>query len=110
MARIRASRAFRADVAERLAWLAAHRAEEQLDQFVIALEQVRAGLGRYPAAGPVIRRDERHVLRLRLFPRPLPYLLYYGHTATEPIREVILLALFASGQDRRKDDRSDWPW
>ena len=110
MARVRLSRAFRAQVAERLAWLAEHRAEEQLDLFVLALEQVHRSIGRYPAAGPVVRRDGRHVLRYRLFPRPLPYLLYYGHRATEPIREVILLALFGSGQDRRNADRSEWPW
>lgn len=110
MARVRLSRAFRAQAAERLAWLAEHRAEEQLEHFVIALEQVRRSIGRYPAAGPVVRRDERRVLRYRLLPRPLPYLLYYGHRATEPIREVVLLAMFGSGQDRTDVDRSEWPW
>jgi plasmid stabilization system protein ParE len=110
VARVRVSRRFRAQVAERLAWLAEHRAEEQLEHFAIALEQLRRSIGRYPAAAPVVRRDERHVLRYRLFPRPLPYLLYYGHGSADPIREVILLALFGSGQDRAEVDRSEWPW
>lgn len=110
MARVRVSRRFRAHVAERLAWLADHRAAEQLEHFAVALEQVCRSVSRYPAAGSVVRRDARHVLRYRLFPRPLPYLVYYGHRAAEPIREVILVALFASGQDRARVDRSQWPW
>lgn len=102
--------AFIRAVNERIEWLAENRSEEQLDSFLAGLTQVREWIARNPRAGPPIREDERHVLRMRLFPRPLPYLVYYGHAKRETIAEVYLVRLFGSGQDRPEFDMSEWPW
>ena len=71
--------AFVAAVNERIAWLAEHRSEDQLDNFLAGLAFVRERIERHPEAGPPLRQDPTHVVRMRLFPRPLPYLVYYGH-------------------------------
>jgi hypothetical protein len=47
---------------------------------------------------------------MRLFPRPLPYLVYYGPGRERPLTEIYLVRLYGSGQDREDVDMSDWPW
>jgi len=47
---------------------------------------------------------------MRLFPNPLPYLVYYGHAKVEPIGEIYLVRLYASGQRRARFSVSEWPW
>lgn len=103
-------RAFIRAVTEQVAWLAEHRPEEHLDHFLDALAIVQAQIERAPLRGSPQQQDERHVLRLRLFPRPLPYLVYYAHPRSDPIREIYLVGLYASGQDRPELDMSAWPW
>ena len=107
---LRARPAFRQAVVERIEWLAENRPEEQLDHFLGALAIVRAQIERSPLLGPVLQEDDRHVMRMRLFPRPLPYLVYYAHAKREPITEIYLVRLYASGQDRPEVDLSEWPW
>lgn len=97
-------------VAERIEWLAENRPQEQLDNFLGALAVVREQIARAPLQGPPVTHDEHHVLRLRLFPRPLSYLVYYAHPKVEPIVEIYLVRLFGSGQDRPEADMSRWPW
>lgn len=97
-------------VAERIEWLAENRPQEQLDNFLGGLVVVREQIARAPLQGPSLQEDERHVLRLRLFPRPLPYLVYYAHPKVEPITEIYLVRLYGSGQDRPEADLSTWPW
>ena len=97
---------FIADVLGRIEWLARYRPEEQLDHFLGALMIVRDQIARGPLRGSPLRQDERHVMRMRLFPRPLPYLVHYAHAKREPITEVYLVRLYASGQDRPGSDMS----
>lgn len=101
---------FIADVLGRIEWLAQHRPEEQLDHFLLALALVQRQIERAPRQGAPLRQNERFVLRQRLFPRPLPYLLHYVHRTAEPITEIYLVRLYASGQDRPQVDLSQWPW
>lgn len=91
-------------------WLAENRPAEQLDEFLSALALVREQIERAPLQGPPLQQDERHVLRLRLFSRPLPYLVYYAYRKREPIAEIYLVRLYGSGQDRPELDLSAWPW
>lgn len=102
--------AFIAAVHERIDWLGEHRSEDQLDSFLAGLGHVRDRIKRYPEAGSPVKQDATHVLRMRLFPRPLPYLVYYGHRLAHPIDEVYLVRLYGSGQHRPELDMSDWPW
>lgn len=100
---------FRA-VNERIEWLAANRSEEQLDDFLAALADVRKRIEQNPEAGPTLKTSSTHVLRMRLFHRPLPYLVYYGHPRARPVTEVYLVRLYGSGQRREDLDMSEWPW
>lgn len=100
---------FRA-VSERIRWLAEDRGEGQLDSFLAALADVRRRIERDPEAGPPLRTSDTHVLRMRLFHRPLPYLVYYGHPRARPVTEVYLVRLYGSGQRREDLDMSEWPW
>ncbi len=102
--------AFIAAVAERIAWLAENRNEDHLDNFLASLAYVRDRIALNPEAGPPLKRDRAHILRMRLFPRPLPYLVFYAHPTTYPIAEIYLVRLFGSGQNRAELDMSDWPW
>lgn len=102
--------AFIRAVNERIAWLAEHRDEEQIESFLSALAAVRRRIERSPAAGPPQKWSDTHVLRLRLFPRPLPYLVYYGHRRARPVSEVYLVRLYGSGQDREALGMPEWPW
>lgn len=94
----------------RIRWLAESRDEEQLDNFLSEVGEVRRRIARHPEAGPPVRTDPAHVLRMRLFPRPLPYLVFYGHRPEHPLTEIYLLRLYRSGQDREDADMSEWPW
>lgn len=102
--------AFIAAVNERIAWLAENRTEEQLENFLSGLSDARRRIEQSPEAGPPLKRSRTHVLRMRLFPRPLPYLVYYGHAREQPPTEIYLIRLYGSGQDREDFDMSDWPW
>jgi len=102
--------AFIRDVIARIDWLAEHRSEEQLETFVAGLSVVRASIVRWPKAGAVVREDGRNVLRSRLFPRPLPYVVYYSHRRSGRIRGIELVRLFGAGQERSAINMSDWPW
>lgn len=102
--------AFIEAVTERLDWLAENRTEDHLDNFLAALTSVRDGIRRNPQRGPIVRQDAHHVLRMCLFPRPLPYLVYYAHRKAHPITEVQLVRLFGSGQRRPKIRMAQWPW
>lgn len=102
--------AFIQAVNERIAWLAENRDEEQLDHFLAGLATMRERIERTPEAGPPLQWSDAQVLRMRLFPRPLPYLVYYGHLRVRPITEIYLVRLYGSGQDRDELDMSEWPW
>lgn len=102
--------AFIEAVTGRLDWLAENRTEDHLDNFLAALTWVRNGIRQDPRRGSIVRQDTRHVLRMCLFPRPLPYLVYYAHPKAHPITEVHLVRLFGSGQRRPKIVMSQWPW
>lgn len=102
--------AFVRAVKQRIEWLAEHRDEEQLATFLNGLAETRRRIEQDPEVGPPLRWSETHILRMRLFPRPLPYLVYYGHARTQPVREVYLVRLYGSGQDREDLDMSEWPW
>jgi plasmid stabilization system protein ParE len=102
--------AFIAAVNERIEWLAENRTEEQLENFLSGLADVRRRIEQNPGAGPPMKRTNTHVLRMRLFPRSLPYLVYYGHGPDQPLTELYLIRLYGSGQDREDFDMSDWPW
>ncbi|MBI2324712.1 MAG: hypothetical protein HYY42_04350 [Chloroflexi bacterium] len=101
--------AFVRAVNERLAWLAENRSEDQIDNFLAGLNTTRERIANAPEAGPIVKEDAEHALRMRLFPRPLPYLVYYGH-AHGAFTEVYLVRLYGSGQDREDIDMSGWPW
>ena len=106
-------RAFIRAVSARLAWFGENSNEEQIESFLSALNIVRGRIATAPLAGPIVKEDVGHVLRRRIFPRPLPYLGYHGHTrarAAREITEVYLVRLFGSGQDREDIDMSGWPW
>ncbi len=102
--------AFIAAVNERIDWLAEHRGEEQLEHFLNGLAAVRSRIEQSPAAGPPVKRSDTHVLRMRLFPRPLPYLIYYGHRVEQRLTEIYLIRLYGSGQEHEIFEMSDWPW
>lgn len=102
--------AFIAAVNARIAWLAENRSEEQLDSFLSGLAEVRRRIDQSPEAGPPLRSNDADVLRMRLFPRPLPYLVYYGHRRERPLMEIYLVRLYGSGQAREDFDMSQWPW
>ena len=102
--------AFIAAVNARIAWLAENRTEEQLENFLSGLADVRRRIEQSPEAGPSLKRSDAYVLRMRLFPRPLPYLVYHGHGRERPLTEIYLVRLYGSGQDREDVDMSDWPW
>ena len=97
-------------VNQRIEWLAENRTEEQLDAFLAGLSWVRDRIAQAPQGGSLVRKDKHHALRMRLFPRPLPYLVYYAHQQAEPITEVYLVRLYASGQRRPRVTMSSWPW
>lgn len=100
--------AFSRAVLDHIEWLATNRPEEQLDHFLGALAIVREQIARAPLHGPALQQDEQYVLRMRLFPRPLPYLVYYAHRKSEPIAAIYLVRLYGSGQDRPEMDPSGW--
>ena len=102
--------AFIAAVNERIGWLGENGSEEQLENFLSGLAEVRRRIERSPEAGPPVKRSDTHLLRMRLFPRPLPYLVYYGHRLERPLTEVYRLRLYGSGQGREELDMSEWPW
>ena len=102
--------AFIRAVNTRIAWFGENRSEEQLDTFLVALAAVRERITQNPQAGPILKQNDQHVLRMRLFPRPLPYLVYYGHNKSEPFTEAYLVQLYGSGQCRPDFDMSEWPW
>jgi len=102
--------AFIRAVNRRIEWLAENRDERQLDNFLSGFTDVRRRIEQNPEAGPPMKWSDTHVLRMRLFPRPLPYLVYYGHRRAQPVTEVYLVRLYASGQDRKDFDMSEWPW
>jgi len=102
--------AFTRAVNDRIAWLAENRDETQLDNFLNALAEVRRRIEQAPEAGPPVKWGEKHVLRMRLFPHPLPYLVHCGHPRTDPVTEVYLMRLYGSGQDREEFDMAEWPW
>lgn len=99
-----------ATVNDRIVWLAENRSEEQLESFLSGLAEVRRRIEQSPEAGPPLRRSDTHVLRMRLFPSPLPYLVYYGHRVEQPLTEIYPIRLYASGQERQGFDMSEWPW
>jgi plasmid stabilization system protein ParE len=101
---------FVAAVEARIGWLGEHRPEDQLDAFLAGLTAVRDRIARHPRAGRVVRKGAGYTLRLRLFPRPLPYLVYYAHANDEPLRKAYLVRLYASGQRRREVNMKEWPW
>jgi len=101
---------FVAAVVGRIAWLGEHRGEEQLEHFLSGLDSVRKRIEQRPEAGPPLKWSETHVLRMRLFPRPLPYLVYYSPALTKPVTEVYLVRLYGSGQRHEDFDMSEWPW
>jgi len=39
---------------------------------------MRERIEQFPQGEPIVRQDARHILRMRLFPIRLPYLVYYG--------------------------------
>lgn len=102
--------AFLRDVTQRIEWLGENRSEDQLDNFLAALARVREAIAQNPQAGPIVKQDPRYVLRMRLFPRPLPYLVYFAHYRGDRVAAVFLVRLFGSGQDRPDFDMSEWPW
>ncbi len=102
--------AFVSAVTQRIEWLAENRTEEQLDAFLAGLSWVRERLAQTPQAGSLVKQDKHHALRMRLLPRPLPYLVYYAHPKAEPITEVYLVRLYASGQRRPRAAMDNWPW
>lgn len=102
--------AFVAAVTQRIEWLGENRTEEQLDAFLAGLSWARERIARTPRAGALVKEDPHYALRMRLFPRPLPYLVYYAHPKAEPITKVFLVRLYASGQRRPRVSLSDWPW
>jgi len=71
---------------------------------------VRERIEQFPLGEAIVRQDARRILRIRLFPNPLPYLVYYGHAKVEPILEIYLVRLYASGQRRPRFSVSEWPW
>jgi hypothetical protein len=81
-----------------------------VDLFLSGLRSVRAGIARDPRAGRVLKQSATYTLRLRLFPRPLPYLVHCAHANSDPIRTVFLVRLYASGQRRAAVDMKEWPW
>lgn len=97
-------------VRQRIEWLAENRDEEQLDGFLNGLSEVHRRIEQDPEAGPPLKSSATHILRMRLFPRPLPYLVYYGHERRQPVNEVYLVRLYGSGQDREDLEMSEWPW
>lgn len=102
--------AFIAAVTERIAWLGENRDEDQLEHFLAGLARVRERIEQRPAAGALQKQSDAYVLRMYLFPRPLPYLVYYAYRRQQPIREIFLVRLYASGQDRPDFGMSEWPW
>ena len=98
------------DVNERVAWLAQHRDADQLHRFVAGLEEVRRRIEDSPEAGATVRSSATNVIRMRLCTPPLPYLVYYAHPRSRPVRRAFLLRLYASGQRREETDLSEWPW
>ena len=102
--------AFIKAVTDRIGWLSENRTEDQLDTFLAGLNWVRERIAQNPQGGPLLREDRHHALRLRLFPRPLPYLVYYAYQVGDPISEVYLVRLYGSGQRRPKIEMSQWPW
>jgi hypothetical protein len=102
--------AFISAVNECIAWLGENRPEDQLDHFLFGLTWVRDRIAERPGAGPIVRQDAHHVLRLRLFPKPLPYLVYYAHPRRDPLPELYLVRLYGSGQRRQRLSMSGWPW
>lgn len=102
--------AFEQAVIERIAWLREHAPEEWLDDFLTGLAAVRRDLERFPEAWPVVKQDERVVLRARPFPDPLPYIVYYTHLRERPIGQVFLSRLLHQRQRRLRFRLADWPW
>lgn len=102
--------AFIAAANARIAWLRENRDEEQLESFLSGLADVRQRIEQSPEARPPVKWSATHVLRMRLFPRPLPYLVFYGHRLEQPVTEIYLARLYGSGQNREEFDMSEWPW
>lgn len=70
------------------------------------IDEVAELLRRYPTAGRETARSDRGVLRsIRL--RRYPYVVWYGHAARGPVRELWLIRLFGARQER-PSPRSAW--
>lgn len=102
--------AFERAITERIAWLQENAPEEWLDSFLAGLDAARRNLEQFPETWPVLKPDERVVLRARSFPSGLPYIVYYTHRRERPVREIFLSRLFHERQRRPRLRLSDWPW
>ncbi|MDO8563274.1 MAG: hypothetical protein Q7S25_05480 [Candidatus Limnocylindria bacterium] len=97
--------------AVRRRWQFPQRTSHVLEHFPAGLARVRERIEQRPAAGTPQKQDDAYVLRMYLSPRPLPYLVYYAYRRRQqPIREIFLMRLYASGQDRLDFGMSEWPW
>lgn len=105
--------AFEREVIERLAWLAQNGTAAWVDNFLAALDQVERDLYQFPESSPIVRQDNRVVVRQRRLRRDqleLPYFIYYTHLREAPVREVFLSHLFHERQRRPRLKLSKWPW
>lgn len=110
MALVQPRPAFERAVIERIRWLQEHAPGQWLDDFLTGLDVVRRDLEMFPEAWPAVMQDDRVVLRVRPFPDPLPYLVYYTHRRETPIRVVFLSRLLHQRQRRPRLQRRAWPW
>lgn len=105
--RVRLHENFVKDVHRHKDWLASQGQPERIENLLRGIREVIERLGAFPAAGPIVRQNERIVVRELIF-RRLRYVAHYGHLRGEPIRDVWLLALYGVGQDRMAADPDEW--
>ncbi|MBI2325159.1 MAG: type II toxin-antitoxin system RelE/ParE family toxin [Chloroflexi bacterium] len=105
--RVRLHRKFVDDVRRHRAWLAAHGQPERIENLLDAIREVMERLAAFPASGPIIKQDERIVVRELIF-RRLHYVAHYAHRRRAPIADVWLLAPYGVGQDRPEPDPDAW--
>jgi plasmid stabilization system protein ParE len=98
---------FLQDVRRHREWLAGEGQPERIENLLQGIREVMERLGAFPASGPIVRQDDRIVVRELIF-RRLRYVTHYAHRRREPIGDVWLLGLYGVGQDRPEPDPAAW--
>lgn len=109
MTRLALRPSFVRDIGARVRWLEENAPAQWLEAFHDGLSAVQRRIAAYPHSGAPVKEQGRLALRAAGFSGRLPYLVYYVHRRTQPIKVVYLVRLFHYRQRRVLPRLREWP-